>query len=94
MKPDGTDLQRLTESQGIDDYPAMSAEGDRGAFVSNRDGDFEIYVLDLKTGMARNVTNSRSVENFPTWTPDGKLVFSSNRGGGFDLYLMTISADE
>ena len=34
----------LTQSPGLDDYPAFSPDGKRLAFVSNRDGHFEVYL--------------------------------------------------
>ena len=40
-----------------------------------------------------NLTNNPSNDKEPSWTSGGKLVFSSNRnsGGGYDLYLLTLS---
>ena len=37
-------MTRLTTSPGLDDYPAFSPDGKRIAWVSNRDGNFEVYV--------------------------------------------------
>ncbi|PYS58380.1 MAG: hypothetical protein DMF74_23995, partial [Acidobacteria bacterium] len=34
------------------------------------------------------VTQGWSFDREPSWTPDGKIVYSSNMGGGLDLYLM------
>ena len=85
IEPDGSNLRRLTESRGLDDYPAWSPDGRYLAFTSNRDGNLEIYVQPLD-GPAVNVTRHPSIDNFPTWTPDGRLGFVSNRDDGFDLY--------
>jgi TolB protein len=86
MDPDGSNLVRLTESRGLDDYPAWSPDGRQLAFTSNRDGNFEIYLSDADGGHPRNVTRSPALENFAAWSPAGKLTFVSNRDGGFDLY--------
>ena len=43
---DGQNLTRLTESPGLDDYPAWSPDGRWLAWTSNRDGNLEIYVSD------------------------------------------------
>ncbi len=34
------------------------------------------------------ITSGRHLANFPSWTPDGKVVYSLNSGGNFDLYLL------
>src|SRR6266446_2550773 len=40
---------------------------------------------------ARKITQGQNFDGQPSWTPDGKLVYSSNIAGGFDLYLMDAS---
>jgi Tol biopolymer transport system component len=37
---------------------------------------------------ATEITQGRNLNSEPSWTPDGKLVYSSNMAGFFDLYLM------
>lgn len=34
------------------------------------------------------ITSGRHLANFPSWTPDGKVVYALNSGGNFDLYLL------
>jgi TolB protein len=45
---DGGNLRRLTAGPRFDDRPAYSPDGSKLAFVSNRDGNAEIYVLTLR----------------------------------------------
>ena len=45
MNADGSDLDRSTRSPGLDVRPAWSPDGTRIAFTSNRDGNYEIYVM-------------------------------------------------
>jgi Tol biopolymer transport system component len=45
---DGTNLTRLTAGPKIDARPAFSPDGSKLAFQSNRDGDYEIYVMNLR----------------------------------------------
>ena len=47
MNADGTGVTRLTDNAAADYSPAYSPDGSRIAFVSNRDGNSEIYVMDL-----------------------------------------------
>ena len=52
------------------------------AFSSNRDGNWEIYVMDADGGNQQNLTNNPSDDRDPSWSPDGKrIVFFSNRDG-------------
>jgi TolB protein len=65
------------------------------AFVSTRSGAPEIWVMDADGGNARQATRNRSINGFPSWSPDGRsivymsyllnrspLLFRLVRGGG------------
>lgn len=61
------------------------------AFVSDRDGDFEIYVLWAGTLFPVNVTNDPRTDYGPAWSPDGsEITFCSNRKplSDTDIYVM------
>ena len=60
------------------------------AFMSHRDGNWDIYVMDADGGNQRNLSNNDFDEWGPSWSPDGKrIVFASIRGGGnMDIYVM------
>lgn len=71
-------------AKGSDDKdPAVSPDGRFLAFSSERGGDFEIYVVDLKLGTRakpRRVTTNTSADTNPTWSADGKrLAYVTNR---------------
>ena len=68
------------------------AAGDRDsmlAFVSERDGNSEIYVMNVDgTGLLR-LTNDVGCDVDPAWSPDGKrIAFASDRAGRSDIYVM------
>jgi Tol biopolymer transport system component len=66
--------------------PALTG---RIAFVSDRDGNAEIYVMNANgTGVTR-LTNNGATDGQPAWSPDGKkIAFVSNRAGNDEIYLM------
>ena len=52
------------------------------AFSSKRDGNYEIYVMDINGNNQRRLTNNRHGDWDPSWSPDGKrIVFASERDG-------------
>ena len=65
-------------------------------FMSNRDGDNEIYVMKTDGSEAVNVTNNRANDRDPAWSPDGsRIVFTSDRDGGKqNIYILRIDTLE
>ena len=56
------------------------------AFMSERDGNNEIYVMDADGGNQRRLTENRRDDWSPSWSPDGKrIVFVSDRDGHPDV---------
>ena len=86
-------LLRLTKSPGIDDFPSYSPDGARLAFVSHRDGNAEVYVMDADGSNCANISNHPGRDTHPTWTPNGSgVTFVSDRERGTDLYTIPVEA--
>ena len=70
--------RRLTAGTKKDREPRFSPDGRRIAFVSDRDGTPEIYLLDLAGGEPQKLTSF--VEGFsgPVWSPDGKFLVAAS----------------
>ena len=59
MNADGTGQARLTNNAAYDSDPSWSPDGSRIAFNSDRDGNYEVYVMNADgTGQARLTNNA------------------------------------
>jgi Tol biopolymer transport system component len=80
VRPDGSGGSNLGGFENDDWDPAFSPDGRRVAFVTSRDGNREIYVLDLDSRQVTRLTNDQAGDYSPAWSPDGKqIVFASER---------------
>jgi TolB protein len=79
-----------------DMWPAWSPDGRRIAFVSTRDRDPEIYVMDADGSNARRLTAVPGRDAHPYWSPDGsKIVFQSPRENGHTrIFVMNADGSE
>ena len=89
MSEDGSGQRRLTTGPLPDVNPAWSPDGARIAFQSTRDGNEEIYVMNVDGGGQTRLTSAAAADVSPSWAPDGKTIaFASNRDGNFEIYVM------
>jgi Tol biopolymer transport system component len=94
IRPDGTDSVQLTSHPAIDRDPAWSPDGTKIAFSSERDGDTDIYVMDVARGRIVQLTRTGPDvhDSHPAWSPDGsQIAFASNRhsdGEHYAIYAM------
>ncbi len=92
------DERNLSRSGAIDWFPAISPDGQRIAFASDRDGDQEIYVVNRDGTELRRLTDHPADDLYPVWAADSRqLVFYSERettlaGGALALYLLDADA--
>ena len=89
MGADGRGRRRLVAGSGL--APAWSPDGRRIAFTSNRDGNYEIYLVNPDGSGLYRVTHHPERDDYAAWHPDGRhLVTVSERAGQFDLYLVAV----
>ena len=83
------DLAQLTHNSDRDSYPVWSPDGRRIAFASERDGDYEIYLMNSDGSGVTRLTQSAGDDIAPDWSPDGRrIAFASQRDGDYEIYLM------
>jgi polyisoprenoid-binding protein YceI len=58
-------------------------------FVSNREGNFALYIMNPDGSNQRRITSDPvGFHEFPTWSPDGLyLAYASDQAGSFDIYI-------
>jgi TolB protein len=82
-------LQNPTKGIGTNYLPVYSPDGTRIAFMSARDGNPEIYVINVDGSNLRRLTNHPAGDGTPTWSPNGnQIAFVSDRTGTPQIYLM------
>ncbi len=77
MRPDGSDVRKLTSGPFSNSHPSWSPDGRRIAFerdTSGRDGTVGIYVMDADGSRVRRLVSSRRFDFFPDWSPDGTRI--------------------
>jgi Tol biopolymer transport system component len=58
-------------------------------FLSDRDGNYEIYVMDADGSNQTRLTNNPAMDYAPVWSPDRtKIAFRSNRNGHIQIFIM------
>ena len=68
----GSGRQQLTDTPGEDDDPDWSPDGRQIAFSSDRDGNFELYVMNADGSDQRRLTATAAATEYgPAWSPDG-----------------------
>ncbi|HKO97151.1 MAG TPA: Calx-beta domain-containing protein [Pyrinomonadaceae bacterium] len=75
---------KVAES-GTNDARSIS----RIAFASDRDGNLEVYAMDVDGGAQIRLTENTGEDYSPAWSPDGsRLAFVSTRDGNAEVYVM------
>lgn len=101
---DGGEARRLTSGDGLELFPRFSPDGKWIAFTASYDGSFDVYVIPSHGGDPRRLTWYPAQDNNDRmgfdnmvigWTPDGKILFRSQRGAftGFVGQPWVVSPD-
>ncbi len=80
----------VTNFSGMEIQPSLSPDGRSVAFVSNRDGQYDIYMGLVTGGSLIRITNDPNLEAHPRWSPDGTEIAYGrlNEAGLFDLWMV------
>jgi Tol biopolymer transport system component len=74
---------------------ALSPDETRVAVeISDGDGRFDLWVMDVARGIASRVTSNPGDERDPVWSPDGQELIFDTAGGGGDLIRIELTGDK
>ena len=102
MDADGTNLVRLTTDAWVQIAPvtkvtslAWSPDGTRIAFIADRAGDRQIFVMNADgTGLVR-LTDHPAGDGAPAWSPDGRrIAFTVQRFGNDEIFVINADGTE
>lgn len=96
------DVRNLTRTPGVHDkHPAFSPDGSQVAFVSDRSGEEQLWLVDhLGSEAPRQLTQGlKAMLYVPKWSPDGKALAFGDKDGVLRVLdiasgNMTVVADE
>ena len=86
--PAAMHFSTVTSFAGVQAQPALSPDGRSVAFVSNRDGHYNVYVGLVRGGELVQVTHGTSMKSRPSWSPDGSTLAyaQTNDSGTMDVW--------
>ncbi len=88
----GQPFMRLTSGAWDDIDPALSPDGQRIAFASNRSGAWDLYILDLLSGVTTQLTDDTEYDGNPSWSPDGAwLSYEHYAKGNQEIFIQPIN---
>lgn len=83
VRPDGEGRQIVIQNESDDFAPVWSPDGKRIAFLSDRDGNVELYVSSADGSLPMRITNTLVAESQQTWSPDGgRIAYTSLDSNG------------
>jgi TolB protein len=89
-------VAQITNNPWNNFIPSFSPDNQHIVFLSDRDGNIEIYSMRTDGSQAQRLTETpATTEDVPSYSPDGRqIVFSGNDGNNEDLYLMNTDCTE
>ena len=91
MNADGSGQTKLTDDLSADYMSVWSPDDQRIAFVSEREGSPQIYLMNADGSNPTRLTQGGAVDQLPTWSPDGtRIAFQTNRDGNNEVYVVDV----
>jgi len=83
---------QLTNNNSDNRYASYNKDGEVIVFESNRDGHWQIYIMDINGNRQERIINSEFNDRRPTWHPYKNIIlFESDRTGTNELYTYNLA---
>jgi len=79
----------ISAREGINSAPAWSPDGNYIAMSLSINGNPDIYTSNIASGTLKQITTSSAIDTEPVWSGTNSIIFTSNRGGGPQLYRVS-----
>jgi Tol biopolymer transport system component/imidazolonepropionase-like amidohydrolase len=92
----GSKPTRLTTDTFLDTEPAWSPDGTRLVFSSDRGGNMDLWIRDMRTGHDRRLTETPAAEMAAAWSPTGDRIAFVSMGTGYlvDVHVIDVKTSE
>lgn len=85
---------QLTSSSADNRYASYNYKGEDIIFESNRDGRWQIYIMDINGKRQKPLFKSSYNDRRPSWHPYKDIViFESDRSGSWEIYTYTFETN-
>jgi Tol biopolymer transport system component len=90
----GGKATQLTSGLGFDSQPVLSPDGSKLAFISDRDGGINLWIMNADGSQAKPLSKG-GLNSFvsPTWSPDGQSIVVSKMGANPSFHLFYLDGD-
>ncbi len=90
MRPDGSDVRRLTITTVDEFEPSWSPDGKQMIYTSEQSNGAEIFIMNRDGSDQRQLTRNSDVDRGPAFSPDGsQIAYFTNRDGNYEIYVMS-----
>jgi TolB protein len=93
VNADGSGRTDLTSDARVNEFPSWSPDGKRIAFDSKRDGNTDIWVIDVEGKREQRLTTDAAIDEWPAWSPDGRMIAFARHPSAEESEVYVMNAD-